>query len=80
MEITINLLEAASNIANKIVIDFFGLQEYSEEEIENILLEESRPGVLTYKKEYQAKFDSIYEFVYKELEKCQIVDIIIKTL
>lgn len=83
MEIKINLLEVASELADDMVRNPFRTAGYNEEEIGDRILEEDESGVFHYKKEYQDEFNIWYDMFYNkilEISGNNVIDKIINKL
>jgi len=80
MEITIDIYETASSLAESTMRSSFIESSFTLQEIDTELFEELNTGVLTYKPIYQDIYDKTYKRNIAVLKECAISDIIIKTL
>lgn len=71
MEIKINIVEVASELAEQRMYIFFQKAGYTFDEfIDKISILED--GILVYKEEYQEEFNDLYDFYYNEIIKWKI--------
>ena len=71
MEIKINLVEVASELADSMVRMSLEDAGYTEEQIEDRLLTETE-GVLHYKEDYQEEFETWYDLFYSKIENLKL--------
>lgn len=71
MQIKINLVEVASELAELRMYEPFKKAGYSYEEfISKIMIEQL--DIFTYKEEYQTEFNELYDFYFNEILKWEI--------
>jgi hypothetical protein len=69
MEITINLVEVAAELAHARIVETLIKAGYTQQEIEDRIMIEDEHGVLSYKEDYQDEFNAQYDYYYTLIEK-----------
>jgi hypothetical protein len=64
MNVTINILELASELAHKDLVDMVG--------DENKLFEDPLAGITSYTDEVQDKFNELYDYYYDVILNCKL--------
>lgn len=64
MEIKINIIELASELAHKDLVEMVG--------DENKLFEEPEAGITVYTEHAQDKFNDLYDYYYSIIESCTL--------
>lgn len=71
MEIKINLVEVASELADDMIRNLFRTAGYSESEIDDRILVDNG-SYLILKEEYQDEFNTWYDMFYNKIESLKI--------
>lgn len=71
MEIKINLVEVAAELADDMIRNPLETAGYTKEQIDDRILTETE-GVLHYKEDYQEEFEAWYELFYSKIENLKL--------